>query len=336
MVKYFKHFKSLSWTDYYEPSNEIHEIQNEKLSYSLQPTEGNAYVYNCYFQYLSASAGGAILYSVDDSNLLVEKCSIYNCTAGITAGIRVSKGNSVIAFVCGQKCSSNGNDGFCSIWNSDPNRIINSIFDSSISHCEAKETHIIYHDCGHIYITSVNISYNKAKARCGIACLPDKINQETSHGNDIIYCSFLNNTATNQLCVFVSNYYNSSCTNQIKNCNIIGNNANNTIHSKGETILYHCSILNNVSPYFSLETAESKNILSMCYLDKESGLGSVSQTENQISDQFIHSLSFIETGKCVNHFYQRHCTENSLLQNLYIHKIIIPSPFIFLLLSNRK
>ena len=75
----------------------------------------------------------------------------------------------------------------------------------------------------------------------------------------------------------------------------------------------------------------------MCYTDKtESELGSVSQNENQILDQFIHSLSFIETGKCVNHFYYWNFTENSFLQNLYFHKIIIPSPFIFLLLSNRK
>ena len=80
----------------------------------------------------------------------------------------------------------------------------------------------------------------------------------------------------------------------------------------------------------------STNIVSqICYHDESStssGFGTISETEKQ--EEFIHSLPFYVRNNCVLTFYK--CTENSFLQNLYLHKIIIPSPFIFLLLSNRK
>ena len=71
----------------------------------------------------------------------------------------------------------------------------------------------------------------------------------------------------------------------------------------------------------------------MFYVDKESELESVS-INDKISDSSILSLPYLKTGFCDISFHQ--CTENSFLQNLYLHKIIIPSPFIFILLSNRK
>ena len=96
----FQHFKSLSWTDYYEPSDAVHEIKNEKLHYSLQPTEGNTYVCNCYFESLTAIYGGAILYSGDYSNLLVEKSYFVQCQADRdSSSIRVNSGNCIISFV---------------------------------------------------------------------------------------------------------------------------------------------------------------------------------------------------------------------------------------------
>ena len=107
-----------------------------------------------------------------------------------------------------------------------------------------------------------------------------------------------------------------------------------TTHSSGETNIYFSSIINNISPYFSIEDPNSKIILSLCYTDKNENLGSFSQNGQQTSDSSILSLPYLQTGFCDIHFLS--CTKNSFLQDLYLHKIIIPSPFIFLLLSNRK
>ena len=52
---------------------------------------------------MTATNGAAILFSLTGSYLLVEKCTINNCTATQnTAGIRVTAGNSIIAFVYSQ------------------------------------------------------------------------------------------------------------------------------------------------------------------------------------------------------------------------------------------
>ena len=327
----FKQQESFSWEEFY---GSIINKPNKKFTFkheSLNIKFGETYVYNCYFSYLCAKDGGAILYSVSDSYLLVEKCYINNCTATrYTAGIRVSKGNCIIAFVCGQKGYSHNNDGFCSITNDDSNRKINSVFDSSISQCEAGNTYIMAHSYGCVYIKSVNLSHNKAKYDSALCCNPSKINEETNYGSDIIFCSFYNNTATFQQCIQMNNQYNTSCLHQMKNCNIIENNSSKTIYSRGNANIYFSSFVNNISPYFSFYTQEPKIILSMCYTDKETELGSISQNENQISDSSILSLPYLQTGFCDISFYQ--CTENSFLQNFYIHKII-SSPFIFLLLS---
>ena len=129
----FRHKQSFSWEEFY--GSIIHEpkinFETKKFTSEDKPlniTSGNTYVSNCYFYCLSAYDGGAILYSFDNSYLLVEKSYINNCTAShYTAGIRVTKGNCIIAFVCSQKGYSGSNDGFCSITNEDSNRTINYV-----------------------------------------------------------------------------------------------------------------------------------------------------------------------------------------------------------------
>ena len=196
----FKQYQHFSWNNYYRNNDQIEEIKNKQFTSgenSLNLNSGNCYVYYCYFQYLTASSGAAILCSLE-SNLLVEKCSIYNCSATYyTAGIRVSAGNCVIAFVCSQKGYAGHSDGFSAVWD-DSNREINSVFDSSISHCEAKSYYTMYHEKGHVYIKSLNLSYNKANERSVLCCWPIKINEETKHGIDVLYCSFSNNTSITQ------------------------------------------------------------------------------------------------------------------------------------------
>ena len=180
---------------------------------------------------MTAANGAAVLFSSTGSYLLVEKCTINNCkVTGYTAGIRVTKGNCLIAYVCSQYGYAGVSDAFCSICN-DGSRTINSVFDSSISHCEAKSQYTMFHYYGHVYIKSVNLSHNKANYNSALTCWPNRIHEETNHGSDVLYCSFSNNTATNNYCVIVDNEYNSLCTHEIKNCNIILNDAKNAIYS---------------------------------------------------------------------------------------------------------
>ena len=65
----------------------------------------------------------------------------------------------------------------------------------------------MYHYSGNIYIKSVNLSHNKASERSPLSCEPTKINEETNHGSDVLYCSFSNNTVTNQQCIYLYNQY---------------------------------------------------------------------------------------------------------------------------------
>ena len=327
-----KHRKSLSWGDYYNDTIHKH-YENKRFAFgdkSLFITSGNTYIYNCYFYKLTAENGGAIHYSVKGSYFLFEKGTINNCTATEnTAGIRVSNGDCVIAYVCGQHDCAGNYDGFCSICD-DTNRNINSIFYSSISSCEAKTQYTLVLDYGPLNIKTLNLSQNKANYYSILYCVPNKAYHETGLVTDVSFCSFSNNTGQ-QYSIYFS-YHGSNNKHQMKNCNLIGNVGTNTLYLIGETNIYLSSFVSNGDPYF-LTNANSTIILSMCYTDK-SDIGSATRNSEQSVDQFILSLPFHQTMACLNHF--NHCTENSLLRNLHIHKIIIPSPFLFLLLSNRK
>ena len=102
------------WYDYYpniEKPTKIGETLFSGLTYdsktsSLSLKGGDSYVLNCYFYDLTADYGAAIL-STTTNNILVEKCTISFCNAiNDTAGIRVTKGNCVISFIC---CHHNKN-----------------------------------------------------------------------------------------------------------------------------------------------------------------------------------------------------------------------------------
>ena len=324
-----------SWEEFYGQNIVQFHFQNKEFQYKSPALElnsqGNTYVYNCYFHDLSATDGGAILYSIANSFFLVEKSFFHRCNASrYTGAIRVTAGNCIIAYVCGQSCISSKNDAFSSI-SMDTSIKISSVIDSSVSFCEATSQHIVYHQYGHVYIKSVNLSYNKAQSTSALRCGPNQINQETGYGADVIFCSFLNNTATSTYCIFLekNNLVNKF---QIKNCNIVENAANKTIYSKGETDISLSLLINNAIPYLFPGDATSKISLFFCNIDETESESFTN--ENQITNQFILSLPHLQSGFCAIRF--NYCTENSFLQNLYIHKIVIPSPFIFLLLSNKK
>ena len=305
---YHIHLKRIfSWSNYYENIDDIHEtiknIEFSSESESLNPNKGNSYVYNCYFYEMhSQTNGGAIVFSLKGKNILIEKCTFYNSSANNQGAICITGGISILAFLCSSHCFSDENDGFGSI-NTDDTRTINSIFDSSISHCEAINDYILAHQYGYISVRSVNLSHNKANERSALYCGPNLINQETKHGSNIIYCSFSNNTAETQNCVLVSNHYGTSdITHEIKNCNIIENNSTKTILCKGNTDIILSCILNNSSPCFYTDSPDSFITLYFCCVDnmKETGEGSL--TSSGSITTFILGLTFISTDSCYSSF----------------------------------
>ena len=299
-----KHFKA--WSDYIKvekpPESNIHSnFEYDSNDQPLSSKSGNSYVFNCYFHDMNADYGAAILYSVINSYLLVEKCYFLKCTASYdTAAIRVTEGSCIIAFTCGYNTKAKTHDGFCSICN-DSNRLTNSVFDSSVSQCEAGKFNIMYHQYGNITIKSLNVSHNYAEERSAPCCEPSKILLETKHGCDIIYCSFANNTSTSQFCVLVSNFYGpSDITFEIKNCNIVKNKAIKTIYSRGNSDIISSCILENRNPYFFIEDSTTVVTLSSCCINSMtySGIGTI--TGNGPTTSFLHALTFIKTGHCVN------------------------------------
>ena len=156
----------------------------------------------------------------------------------------------------------------------------------------------MFHGYGHVYIKSVNLSHNKANYYSSLCSWPSIINEETKHGSDVIFCSFSNNTAQNQYCIFISNTYNTLCTHEIRHCNIIENEASNTIYSKGKTDIISSCISGNKNPCFYIEDSNSFITLYFCSIDNEEG----SFTSHGTTKSFIHGLTFLETGFCDSSF----------------------------------
>ena len=291
------------WNDYYQNEKPINDQFFSDLKFNsdndtLSLNEGNSYILNCYFYDMqNPKDGGAIACEKQGNDLLVEKCSFYRTSARSQGAIRVFGGNSIFVFLCGQSCFSNGNDGFCSVYN-DETRTINFVFDSSVSHCEAYNNFIMYHYAGHVYIKSVNLSHNKADSFSALTCEPTQINEKTKHGSNVLYSSFSNNTAKSKYCIRMNNEYNSSCTHEIKNCNIILNEGRNTIRGDGQTDVISCCVMNNTKiPVFSGSIK-----LYNCSVSSDQFKLSFVNTNSVGTTTFIHGLTFISTGFCQANF----------------------------------
>ena len=307
------------WNDFYPndekptESNFYSNLTFDSNNKTLSPTAGNSYIFNCFFYDMKADSGAAI-FSTQTRNLLIEKCTINSCTATKdTAGIRVLNGNCIIASVYSQYGNAGNNDGFCSVLS--PSN--NSVFTSSISHCKANSTLIMTHMNGHVNIKSTNLSHNKANSYSSLGCYPNKINEETGYGSNVIYCSFTNNTANVQICVFFNNYYNSNCTHEMKNCNVIANSAANTIWCRGNTMIISSCFLNNGDPCFYSYDSNSNITLFFSSADN-------------LNNTSIRGLIFISAGSChssfnVIDFYPRYTcsySEISLHSNLFLISLL--------------
>ena len=322
-----------SWNNYYKidfDSDEKYEGSSfSSTSIALNITSGNAYIYQCHFYDMHSSLdAGAIYFSDSKSNILVEKCTLSNCTAErYGGGIRVAYGNSIIALTCGHHCSTENKDGFCGV-DSHVTRSINSIIDSSISSCEALYSAILNQGYGYINIKEVNISHNKARDRTAIACTPTKNNKDNDIGCEISFCSFENNTAEQQYCIYLTNFRNTKCKHQIRNTNVINNGGQNIIFSMGTTDIIQSSFLENDDPCFSQNITDSIIILKNCTIDSLTG----SFAQYETTNTFIIALSFIETDKCHNlfiHFLPASKCHTLQSNHLFHSKIIFNFIFIF-------
>ena len=194
-----------------------------------------------------------------------------------------------MAFVCGQYGYSNDSDGFSSI-TVDSQDQKNSVFDSSVSHCEARLSHTMYHQLGHAYIKSVNLSHNKVKDRSALEILSS--DNKNKIESDIIYCSFSNNTATIQYCIFLGSG------SEIKNSNIILNNGKDVILTERETKLISCCVMDNKDkPVFVGSIS-----LYECSVGEDQYEESNVDQEFVGTNTFIHGLTFLSTGFCYSSF----------------------------------
>ena len=318
-----------AWNDYYNSLEILERHENEEFTSkntTLIIETGNTYVYNCFFTEMTASSGGAILYSLAKSYLLVEKSSFLHCKANAdTSSIRVADGNIIIALVCGFNGKTNNNDGFSTTW-SGSSRTVNSIFDSSISRCECKEYYTVNARYGYVNIKSVNISHNNAGYYSGIRC-QGSIIDASDVGNFISFSSFCNNTASKEICVQVTDDYKQNCKNDIKNTNFIENNCSKALSSKGKTTITKCCILLNGDPSLSPVDDNSQITIINCNIDNKN---SISFIEIETTNPFIVALKFIETGECHNFFaylspLQYHTTEKTI----FLSKIFFNFLYIF-------
>ena len=323
-----------SWSEYYssipvETTNKYSEFTSSNKT--LFQILGNTYVLECYFHDMSSNSGGAILYSIINGNILIEKCSFYSCrSTSYTAAIRVEGGNSIIVFTCGHGCFSNSHDGFCSITSDGEDREINKIMDSTISHCGAKGNLIVNNAHGFVDIKSMNLSNNEAYQIC-LGCGPSKTHSKTKISCLVTYSSFRNNTAT-KITLNFDHGYNTEGIFQLKYSNVIDNKAMQTITTNADTNIFQSSIINNINPFFYITKVQSKITLTECNTDTSQIESSLSIIQLETTNPFIVALTFIWTGKCNNLFALFVSTKKcpTLMKNIFIHNPIVNYLFVLI------
>ena len=278
--------KYSSWDCYY------HDKTNDNGSSG--PTSDDTYVFNCYFYNISAGDGSTITFSKPKNNLLIEKCSFFNCTTTNSSGaIRVTGGNSIFVFLCGSHCFSACTDAFSCV-STDQSREINNAIESSVALCKASDRYTMVHNYGSVRINSVNFSHNSANHRSSLYCSPHIGDQEGIE-TSIKYCSFTNNNSTTEVTIHVTDNTNSNKNNkhEFKNCNIINNRGNNVIWCRGETNFINSCFLENDDPYFYTYDKYSSVTLINSTVDKASDFEQIGSITS-----FINGLVFISTGYC--------------------------------------
>ena len=285
------------WTQYYDVGIEERYENREFESTNSPPIPklGNIFVFNCYFHDLfSKESGGAVLCE-NCKNLLVQKCFFVNCsTSEDQSSIRVLTGNSVIKQTCGLNDKAQDRDSFSGVYG---DSTINYVFDSSVSHCQAGSAYTMIHTNGQVQIRSVNLSFNSANTRSALGCEPNTADEDTNIGSIVSYSLFLNNTSIEDICIWLTNVNKYGCKHEMKYCNIIENNANNTIWCRGEINITHTCILQNIAPYFSTYDRLAKIYLYYCNIDNMKS-DSVDISVVATTSPFTNTLNLFSPEKC--------------------------------------
>ena len=239
------------WEKYY--GNELTESNYFNITYCqtddcnkqlpLSPSQRNAWISNCYFHDISSrSSGGAVATNLN--KILIEITTFANCSSTSFGGaINIWKGNCAFNKVCGYECSSSANEAFCNV-EGVSNRTVNTVHESSISHCSTTGSYIMIHDYAYIEFKSVNLSHNIAQTCSALSCGPTSKNIN-GFGTSISYSSFANNNASNDRCIYLGSYAS-----QIKSSNIINNyqnksGTNGLIRTCHDSKINKCCIVNN-------------------------------------------------------------------------------------------
>ena len=226
-------------------------------------TTNNVYVWYSYFQIeASSSSGGAISFTSPtvSSQILIEECIFFDCHTTTNVGGAIfmgaspssdnGQGNFVINKCCSNKCSTSytGSSStygqFCRSFVSDDETHINKILDSSVIYSESISSDsrsVISFYNGVINIKTVNFSQNKCLYYPSAFCEPTYLTETTCF---VELCSFKNNTANVQYCIYLSGI---STKDLLKSSNLIGNNILGTglVAAYSQLTVEGCTILEN-------------------------------------------------------------------------------------------
>ena len=293
---------SREWSDFYSSILPSDMYANAEYSTTFLniTMNGNVWVYGCYFHYISSPTyGGAIDASIK-ANFLAESSTFHSCRADYFGAIRLIGGNGVYSKLCGYNCHVTTNIGFAGI-SGDTNRIINSVQDTSVSHCTASQNFILYHQNGYTNVTSLNTSFHSAKHCPSFSSLSNQVID--GYGNRIHYCSFVNNSANDSNFVVLGNASEILCSNFIR-LSQVPQETQGLIHTWAQSVMIRCCIIENVGyPIISNYKNSSSLILSQCTIGGDqliSTFGTI--TETNPTDIFINNLTFLVTGMCENIF----------------------------------
>ena len=235
----------LSWCDFFPliifNENCTNYVGN--THYQIKSQNSQLYVLNCKFSLIN---NGAIRYeSTQDSCLLVEHSSFTHCTSSANGGAIFfgTKGECILASVCGIDCNSTGANSygqFCDIEVQASTMNKNQIFDSTISRTNSKESSApIHQTSGNVAFYGNDISYNDASVMSAFYILFPSVSQ-------ITFSSFRNNTAHQRVCIdCLGGQYNMSFSDVVVNRQLTITYGLIYAVTSAKLLMIHCSILGN-------------------------------------------------------------------------------------------
>ena len=309
-----------SWDTFFNETNQPNQsfnrfdnVKYNKDNLSLSFQSGDAYISNCFFESTSASIGGAISFESSGSHLLVEFSTFLKCTATSESGaISVKAGDVVMNMICGYECFSSNQFGFSRVFN-DNTRDKNVMLQCAVASCRVNDKCIVEQSFGHVETQSVNFSGNYASSRSALDLWPSK--KESNFGSVISFTCFAHNIAQFQRCITLDNA--GAPTYKIHHSNIIDNKGDNTIYMYGTAEISDSCIMDNkiVNNVFYLYSNDCSMTLIRCSCDNFSAHGNLIQQEP--TESFIHGLTFIHSGSCVNIFDTVGSLKPTNMRNIY-------------------